>query len=339
MPSSSPLAQEKNARQYTPYSEMTSTSPMPNTPLTKSWSYSMNARADPLSKPSGFVTSTEVNNASSTRQISLADGRRFDDDGASDNDRPRKRPNLSVDSVIAVSPGSPPSPEIIRAGQKRKVAASRTLLSSSSISSDESLPAVSSLVAGSSKPRIARGAAPVDSKLQNLRVSHAWLPHDHVDVAYHRSNGNVLQATRLLSDPDFNPKAKPIPPVSMSVTSTPDSIRVVGKVKEVEEEREAARMHQKEIAAKSSIYKRRATVDQPSPSGSAPPPSSTVIELDSSPVRPRIVRGNPRKVIDSASEDDQSEDEIQLPRNSPTHKALDSLNTLSSDALVQLTGE
>lgn len=337
VPNSSPLAQEKSARPYTPYSEMSSRTPVSDPSHAKVWSMNRIARADPLSKPSGFVTSTEVNNASNTRQISLADGVRHEDDGTSDNERPRKRPNLSTDSFSAVSPGSPPSPEIVRAGQKRKLAASRTLLSSSSVSSDESLPVATPFV-GSSKSRIVRGAPPVDSKLLNLRVSHAWLPHDHVDAAYHQAHGDILQATKLLLDPDFSPRAKPTPPVLTPAASTPDSVRVVGRVREVEEEREAAKMHQREIAAKSSIYKRRATVDQPSTSGSVPPASSTVIDLDSSPVRPRLVRGKPRKVVDSASEDDESDDEVQLPKDSPTQQALDSLNTLSSDALIQLTG-
>lgn len=341
VPNSSPLGQEKNMNQYAPYSERNGRPPIPYPSHGTIWPQSMNAHVDPLSKPSGFVTSTEVNNASNTRQISLADGRGYADDGASDNERPRKRPNLSESSVTTILPVSPSSPEILRAGQKRKVAASRTLLSSSSASSEDSLPVSSSTGDASSKPRLVRGAPPIDSKLQRFRVTHAWLPHDHVDAAYHQANGDILHATRLLSDPDFSPRARHTLTASTSISSTPESQRIVGKVKEVEEEREAVKMHQREIAAKSSIYKRRSTVDQSSPSGSVAPVSSTVIDLDSSPIRPRprVVRAQPRKVVDSASEDDESEDEVQQPIHSPTQKALDSLNKLSSDALIQLTGE
>ena len=101
VPNSSPLGQEKNASQYVPYSERTGRSAIPYPSHGTIWPQSMNAHADLLSKPSGFVTSTEVNNASNTRQIPLADGHGYADDGASDNERPRKRPNLSVSSVIA----------------------------------------------------------------------------------------------------------------------------------------------------------------------------------------------------------------------------------------------
>ncbi|KAI5121564.1 hypothetical protein M0805_000745 [Coniferiporia weirii] len=340
VPNSSPIAQDSRYQPYQPYQYSSDVSSIHGPNHRSSWSQSMKGHADPLSRPSGFVASTGVNNALITRPNPPPTRRIVDDDEGSDNDRPRKRPNLiqtSPDSPDAVAPGSPTSPEIARIGQKRKLASNKSLISSSSLSSDDSLPDAKALLAGPSKSYAVRADRPVDTELQKLRVANAWMPTGNVDAAYHMSNGDIRAATNLLLNPNFSPPMRQAP--SSTPTSVPDVTRVVGKVKEVDEEREAKRIHQKEIAAKSSIYKRRATVDQPSPSTSATPMSPIVADPESSPIRPRPSRSKPRKqIIESASED-ESEVEVEVEQASVSEKkALDNLNSLGVDALRELTG-
>ncbi|THH07226.1 hypothetical protein EW145_g3523 [Phellinidium pouzarii] len=338
VPNSSPIGQDSKYQPYQTYQSMSDSSSMSNFNQHNSWTQNMNGHADPLSRPSGFVASTGVNNAPITRPTPPPTSvRRMVDDGErSDSDRPRKRAHLNQSSSdpLDMVLGSPPSPEIARAGQKRRLASNKSFISPSSQSSaDESLPDTKTLLPGSSKSRIVRGDRPVDTALQRLRVANAWIPKENVDAAYHMSNGDIRRASHLLLDPNFSPPSRQTP----SVTSTQDTLRVVGKVKEVDEEREAKRIHQKEIAAKSAIYKRRATVDQPSSSTSVMPLSPAAADPESSPTRIRPSRSKPRKqVIESASEDESEVDVEQV--NSSEKKAWDSLNTFGADALRELTG-
>ncbi|KAH8118982.1 SNF2 family N-terminal domain-containing protein [Phellopilus nigrolimitatus] len=336
VPNSSPLAQDSKYQPYRPYQYSSDMSSIPGLNHHNTWSQNMKGRADPLSRPSGFVASTVVNNAPITRPNPTPLRRSANDDEGSDNERPRKRANTNQSSsepLDVIVPTSPTSPEITRPGQKRKLGPNRLLVSSSSMSSDESLPDVKALIVGSSKPLNVRGDPPIDTALQKFRVANAWVDRETVDAAYHMSKGDIRKASNLLLDTNFSPRVRQGP----SSSSTSDSVRVIGKVKEVDEERELKRVHQREMAAKSSIYKRRAVLDQPSPSSSSTPLSPAPAEPDSSPIRPRPSRSKPRrKVIESDSENEPIEvvEEVGWFEK----KAFNDLNALGLDALRELTG-
>ena len=308
--------------------------------------------ADPLSRPSGFVASTGVNNAVGARP----DGRNLkdnpEDDGLSDNERPRKRANLAQSPTLSIpsarSPGSPTSPEILRAGQKRKFGSNKPLMPSSSVSSEDAFPESSSAIAGPSKPRIVRRERPAsetDPQLLKFRMVNPEKPPSHVDAAWRLSGKDIRKATALLMDPDFDPSQSPKPASS----SSPPVVKVVGKVKEVEEEREAKRAQERQMAAKSAIY-RTQRLDATPPPSSSPGGTRTSKDYDSSPDRPRPIKkiaASRRQIVDSASEGEpeavlsiDSESDIEIESlDSFEKQALDSFNNLELAALRELAGD
>lgn len=337
VPDSSPLTKDAGHQAYRPFQYSHDGSLMSGASHQNNWSQSFKNHADPLSRPSGFVASTGVNNAYITRRVPPSGRRPIDVDGSPDGERPRKRANLEspgADPLDLFAPESPLSPDIVRAGQKRKIVTARPLVPTLSVSSDESSPDAKASVDNVSRPRIVRGGAAEDKGLVALRMVHPQLAPRTVDAAYYLANKDVRTATNLLNDPDFDPSAyRP-----SSSTSTPNSVRVVGKVKEVEEEREAKRAEQKQIALKSSIYKHRQTVDSPSASTSSLPASPAVVDVDSSPIRPRPIRSKPRRQVVESESEAESESEREEPQNQFEKQTLESFNSFGVDSLQELTG-
>ena len=156
----------------------------------------------------------------------------------------------------------------------------------------------------------------------------------------------MRKATNFLLDPDFNPsQMSPKPPLS----SSPPVAKVIGKVEELQSEREARRAQEKQLAAKSAIYRTQRLDTSP------PPSSSTSQALDSkdyesSPDRPRPIKrvtGIRRRVVDSGSEEEpdvtieaSSDSDIEIERlDSFEKQALDAFNNLELNSLRELAGE
>ncbi|EJD02713.1 uncharacterized protein FOMMEDRAFT_122741 [Fomitiporia mediterranea MF3/22] len=266
--------------------------------------------------------------------------RPIDADEAIDGERPRKRVNINNSGSGAsdlFAPASPPSPDIMRAGQKRRPVTNNSLAMSMSMSSDESSPDNKTAGSTSSKSRIVRGKPVEDKQLVQFRIVHPGVLPEKVNAAYYMSNKDIRAAGRLLMDPDFNPSSYEPTPSS----SPAGSVKVVGKVKEVEDEREAKRAQQKQIAAKSSIYRNRRVAESPSASTSSLPPEPSNAELDSSPVRPRAPRRPVRKNVVDSEDEDGDEDEAQSDGelvNDFEQQALNGFNELGPAALQDLTG-
>ena len=314
--------------------------PLSNLNHINSRAQDLRGHIDPLSKPSGFVASTDVNNASKTRPIASQGRALVNDDGESDNERPRKRVRPISDPLNLFAPGSPPSPEITRPGQRRPAA--KMTGPSLSLSSDGSYSGQTNRASSGPKKSSGRESS-IPEALKTFRVVNAWIDQEKVDAAFYKANGDISLATNLVLDPDFHPKTQQTPPSSSSTTTptgAPPPPRIVGKVKEVEEEREAKRAHQRDIASKSHIYRRRSAVDPSSPSSSSVSLAPVVTEPDSSPIRQPLTRLKQRRVvIESESEDDSSgnDDTSQL-IDSFEKRTLQSFNEFGNDALRELTG-
>lgn len=368
VPNSSPLRHNTSDGPYRPYQTAPEGVGVPGLFPQNGWAQKARGRVDPLSRPSGFVASTDVNNANVTRFNPGTSRRIAIDDDGSDKEPPRKRANIrqtSSDLVDLV----PDSPEVTRPGQKRKLPTSSSVSGYSPPSSEESLP-------GPSKSRIVRGERPTakasnledDPDFKKFAMGFPWLPRDDVKGAYRRSNSNVKEASARLLDPNYypgslrsyaepQPAASPTPsrsivvsPSTISSSSlTPRAPIAVGKVKEIEQEREAARASAKEKAAKSSIYKMRADLDHKSPPPvSAPSSSIHVFRVDDSPIQPRRRGGRLQKLrVDSDAEEsgkDDDEGETETPAKKARgvdyeQKALDCLNAYGIDALREFTGQ
>ncbi|KAL5485428.1 FUN30 [Sanghuangporus weigelae] len=338
VPDSSPLSKESTYQPYRPYQYSNDAASMVSSSHHNSWGQSLKNRADPLSRPSGFVASTDANNAPITRRSPPSGRRPIDLDEGFDHERPRKRVNIddtSSEPFDVPVPGSPPSPDIVRPGQKRRLVTNKSSMLSSSLSSDEHSLDRHAFLTGSPKPRLVRGGGSDEKALVALRMCHPQFPPSIVDAVYHSVGGHPGNTTKILNDPNFDASMYK----SSSSVSTPSSVRVVGKVKEVEEEREAQRAQQKQIASKSSIYKNRAIIDSPTPSSSSLPTSPlATVDPDPSPVRPKPARlKSRRQIVDSASEN-ESESEDEDPMDRFEKQALRSFNSLGSDALRELTG-
>lgn len=314
---------------------------------------SLKLAADPLSRPSGFVASTGVNNATGTRSDGQSMRSPPMDDDSSDNERPRKRANLIQSSRLNIpgtsSPGSPESPDIVRAGQKRKLGSNRPIAMSSSVSSEEAFSMSSPAIAGPSNSRIVRSERPqsqTDPGLTKFRLVNVDKPASIVEAAWHAASGDTRKATNLLLDPDFGPSQAPS---EMPSSSSPPVAKVVGKVEEFQTEREAKRAQEKQLAAKSAIY-RTQRLDATPPPSSSPSQAAESKNYESSPDKPRPIKriaGARRRVADSASEEEpdvtievDSDSEIEIETlDSFEKQTLDAFNKLELNSLRELAGE
>ena len=367
VPNSSPYTSYNSGGTYRPYQYTPSVNGISGH---SGWSQKSRTQVDPLSRPSGFVASTDVNNANVTRLHPGTSRKIVVDDDGSDNEPPRKRINTRQ-TTVDLFDTAPDSPEVTRPGQKRKPQGTSTAAAAHSPpSSDELSP-------GPSKSRIVRGQRPNerapatlddDPVFTKFALGFAWYRRDDIKGAWRKCGGDERAASQLLvssnyypgslssfADPQPSPLSTPTRPtlVSSSIassSSTPHANHLFGKVKEFEEEREAARAASKQKAAKSSIYKMRVDLDHKAPPTTTSPSSSThVFKTDDSPVQPRRRGGRPRKlVLDSdveSSEDNEEGDdvdggdsEVKRMGTSYEQRALQCLNNYDIDALREFTG-
>ncbi|KLO15390.1 hypothetical protein SCHPADRAFT_849585 [Schizopora paradoxa] len=354
VPSSSPMGPQSGYRPYQTFSTPSEMMQIPGLMNYQNHSFGGRAYADPLSQPSGFILPTNANNASGSRQQSSSLRRPFDEAGLHDGMRPPKRQNVGPSSpmpTMAVSPGSPPSPDVARPGQRRKRPLNEETHIPSSPNSSEEFPTdPRAMLGGSSRPRIVRGQrSDPDAIDESALTSFVFCyPGDdrRATAAFRKCNGDKNAAAKLMQPGSgFTGDPPPSPP-KPSPTEGP---KVTGKNKDVVEKREAEKALLKELGAKSAIYKQRRNLEHASESPSATASTSQVIDIPSSPLAPvRSARTKVRKiVVDSDSEGDA---EIVSPVKSVSNgtkvlegnyferKALESLNTFGMEALRQLTG-
>ena len=116
VPNSSPYTSYNSGGTYRPYQYTPSVNGISGH---NGWSQKSRTQVDPLSRPSGFVASTDVNNANVTRLHPGTSRKIVVDDDGSDNEPPRKRINTRQTTVDLFDTASD-SPEVTRPGQKRK---------------------------------------------------------------------------------------------------------------------------------------------------------------------------------------------------------------------------
>ena len=264
---------------------------------------------------------------------------------------PRKRPNLGPFQDALSITDSPPSPEIRRAGQKRRPVNSS--MDISSLSSDDSLPGPGDMLASSSKSRIVRGRPSpspkppsvdpeAERRFNMFKISMPGHPPARVEAAWRQAGEDVVKAGALVSDPNWRPA-----PAASLVTEK----EVVGRVKELDEANKAQRAAVKEKGKKSMIYANRSTLETQIQSSSTPATSKSVLDLTMSPTSPLtpIVRTPRRKrvkklVIGSETADSDEDDERESKRGrsdgTPYEeiRAFEYFNTAEKAALQELTG-
>lgn len=349
MPSSSPLTSE-GYQSYQPYRQAHGydVAPIPGAMHTSSWAQTRGTfGVDPLSAPSGLVSNGSAMHASLRRARDPDD--RYTE-GLREEGPPRKRVNRGPPQDAFDLMGSPQSPEVQHPGQRRRIATSADIHSSSS---DDSLPDVSNIIAGPAKSRIVRGRPPAspdppphtdpsaDPKFIRFRVTMPMESTTRVQAAWVQAGGDVKRATELLSDAHWSP-----PTLSQAQADA------MGRVREIEEATRAQRAAAREKGKKSMIYANR-TVLEPKPLRiTSPPRSKSVIDLPSvsSPTSPVIAAPRRKRikkmVVDSDSEPeyvDSDEDDDKPTKQSRQDtsndvRALNYFNTTGSEALQELTG-
>lgn len=184
------------------------------------------------------------------------------------------------------------------------------------------------------------------NKIRRFVICHPGKPRDLVIAAYKQCNGDVNRASFMLTNESVSISPRP--------TSSPrkSDSGAMGRVAEIDEEREAAKAATKEKAKKSLIYAKRQNLDAVSVSSVTPPRSSSPV-LIQSPPSPDIVRRRVRRtvmnyVIDSGTEfENDDNDNAQVVNGKKGSediedyyemKALESFNTFDCDALRELTG-
>ncbi|KAG6845934.1 hypothetical protein H0H87_000740 [Tephrocybe sp. NHM501043] len=352
VPSSSPLAADGSYSSYQPYNQSYGydVAAGPSTSYSNTWSQRHPMVSDPLTAPSGFISTGSHVNASSRRPWG-SDGDQAG--GVQEDGPPRKRLNMGPIHDARRVVTSPPSPEIQRPGQRRRM----TNRSVNSTSSDDSLPDVTKILAGPSKPRIKRGRSPSpdtsstpdpvsDSKFIRFRLTMPMESPHRVQAAWRATGGDVKKATELLSDPGWAPPPSPTM-TTMTKTSREETI---GRVKEIDEATKAQREAVKQKGKKSLIYANRPILELKPPSISTPQQVNRVIDLTApTPTSPETPVVAPRRkriqkmVVDSDSDQDFEESDVddrQAQRNDPTKdmRALEYFNTAGGEALQELLG-
>lgn len=324
--------------------------PIPGLMNYQEHSFAGRAYVDPLSQPSGFITSSNANNASGSRQPSSALRRPHDGVTSRDDMRPQKRQNVGQSSPLppmTVAPASPPSPEIARPGQRRKRPLNDEIHIPSSPNSSEEFPTDPRvMLAGTARPRIVRGQRPDSDGIDDAALKSFALCYPgegaRATAAFQKCNGDRNAAAKLLSSGFIVDTPPP-------VKSSPEGPKITGKVRDVMEKREAEKAMIKELGAKSAIYRQRQNLAHTSESPVATASTPEVIDIPSSPLAPvRPSRTKARKVV----VDSESESEVQIVSSVKAstngtkvfetsyfqRKALESLNTFGMEALRQLTG-
>ncbi|KAG6869134.1 hypothetical protein C0993_001699 [Termitomyces sp. T159_Od127] len=356
VPSSSPLSADGSYTAYRPYSNHYShdVAPGPSANPSNTLISSTRGRSmvsDPLAAPSGFISTGGHPHASLRRP-------RNGDEGQfglmKDNSPPRKRLNMGSTFDASDLLESPPSPEIQRPGQRRRVM--NHSVESNSATSDDSLPEVVEIGAGPSKPRIKRGRSPSpdtssnldptsDTKFIRFRLTMPMESPNRVEAAWKSTGGDVKKATDLLSDPTWVPP----PPTNVETEANKDAF---GRVKEIDEATRAKREAVKEKGKKSLIYANRTNLDIKPPSISTPPQVNRVVDLTvATPTSPETPVVAPRRKrvqkmrVDSDSDGDFIESDVDEGQGSQGRadlsndiRALEYFNMSSADGLQELSG-
>lgn len=293
--------------------------------------------ADPLSAPSGLLSSNTAFHASTRRQRPIIESPL---DTPQDEGPPRKRLNRGrPQDAASMSPPLPIEPY-------RPSPRPRTVSDALSISSEDSLPDVSRLSSNtpSFRPPLSSTDTPVDPFTDpdfiKFEMTMPGEPRTRVRAAWRQSGYNFQRASALMSDPSWIP----------SSSSSPDKVEKddVGRVKEVEEATRALRMAAKEKGKKSMIYANRITLETKAQS-TPKIEGTTSVDTLQTPLTPIIARGRRKRpkalVLESESEGEaQSSDDgraIKRDRveNSHESRALDYLNTKNSEGIQELTGK
>ena len=307
----------------------------------------INLALDPLTAPSGFVSHGGPAHASSRRQWN------GDDQYVQEEGPPRKKVNRRTSEDAFITPDSPPSPDVQRAGQRRWI--TTIGIDATSLSSDDSLQEPSRMFAGPSKPRLTKHRpspspdshaileTPQDQRFIGFKMTMPTESVARVQAAWNQAGGDVKKATELLSDHGWSPY--PVVPAKVEKET-------LGRVKEIDEAFKAQRVALKEKGKKSMIYANRPVLEAKIPS--TPLAQKPIIDLTApspaSPFTPAIKvlqRKRAKKlVIDSDSEpdfEDDSDDDRDRKRgrleNAYENRAMEYLNSSASEALQELTGE
>lgn len=290
--------------------------------------------ADSLSAPGGLRPSNLDFHASTRRQWSNSDGPH---DLTQNEGPPRKRVNRGrLEGPTSMSPPVKshqfsPKPRII----------SDTF----SISSEDSLPDVSRL-AGSSDARIHRKTASATDTVTDLFSDPEFIKFkmtmptelpQRIRAAWAQAGGHSLRASALIADPTW---------LSTSSSLEKAERDDVGRVKEVEEATRAQKLAVKQKGKRSMIYANRITLETKAQST---PKHEAMSSMDLAPASatPIIAPSRRKRLknrIDSDSEaEDNEEDGRQTKRgkieNTDETRALDYLNTTTSEGMQELTGE
>jgi SWI/SNF-related matrix-associated actin-dependent regulator 1 of chromatin subfamily A len=306
---------------------------------------------DPLSVSSGFTNGNFQSDASSASSVAGFVRPRVDDDASDAPPRKRTRPPLSDDSLDRFN--IPDSPVSQKSGQHRAPVVTR--IANVSTSSDESI-----LNTNSNSTRIVRGVRPQDRSAVEViddgpgflpfRISFPQFEEGKVRAAWRQAARDVRVATALLLDPSFSyqPTSPPGRKASSPVVSPS-----TGRVKELEDARQAERAATKEKGKKSMIYAARTNL---APRNSTPPPPARPpIAVDvisqQSPASPIVALrrfNRPKRITESDEEDDQRKSDSdkgsgrsgrRVEASSDERRALAYFNTTSVDGLQELTGE
>jgi SWI/SNF-related matrix-associated actin-dependent regulator 1 of chromatin subfamily A len=340
VPSSSPLSAASVAGQNNPtqYNES-----VPGPPLIGT---SPAFGRDPLLIPSGFTNGNKPTDASLPSITGLIRPRGEDDPS---DTPPRKRSRPPISEVSPEVFNIPDSPIVQKPGQRRAPVANR--IANLSISSDESI-----LDANANSSRIVRGARPPDRHASEtiddgpgflpFRMTFPEFEDGKVRAAWRQAGRDVRAATSLLIDPSFSYQPSPSPaPKAPSPVVSP----ATGRIKELEDARQAERAVAKEKGKKSMIYAARTNLAHRS---STPPPAHQTTEDTSqqspfSPIVP-IRRLKRPKVIANSDDEEPTKSESDegsirsLPRaektSSDERRALSYFNSTSAEGLQELTG-
>jgi SWI/SNF-related matrix-associated actin-dependent regulator of chromatin subfamily A containing DEAD/H box 1 len=341
VPSSSPLSTASVAGQNNPaqYNES-----VPSPPLTGT---NPAFGRDPLLVPSGFTNGNKPTDALPPPITGLIRPRGEDD--ISDTP-PRKRSRPPVPEGSPEVFNIPDSPIVQKPGQRRAIVATR--IANLSISSDESI-----VDATANSSRIVRGARPPDRHAAEtiddgpgflpFRMTFPQFEDGKVRAAWRQASRDVRAATSLLIDPSFSYQSSPPPaPKAPSPVVSP----ATGRIKELEDARQAERAVAKEKGKKSMIYAARTNLAH---RNSTPPPSAQQTTEDTSqqsPISPIVpIRRLKRpKVIANSDDEEPSKsesDEASIrsmqraeKTSSDERRALTYFNSTSAEGLQELTG-
>ena len=353
IPNSSPLSPHETSempkRLYSrQFSHDVATSSSSN--FTNGWAQPrINLTLDPLTAPSGFISHGGPAHASLRRQWN------GDDQYVQEEGPPRKKVNRRTSDDAFITPESPPSPGVQRAGHRRQITS--TGFDATSMSSDDSLQEPSRMLAGPSKPRLTKhrpspspdshavSETPQDQRFISFKMTMPTESAARIQAAWNQAGGDVKRATELLSDRTWSPY--PIVPAKVEKET-------FGRVKEIEEAFKSQRAALKEKGKRSMIYANRPVLEAKPPSTpltqksvidlTAPSPASPFTPANKVPQRKRVKKlvidsdSEPDFEGDSCSDDDRDRKRGRL-ENTYENRAMEYLNSSASEALQELTGE